>query len=246
MLFFSKSKWGAGWRNHLPKKFGFTSIKTLIDWSIDEGNRLFAGTRHANTWVFYHDALSQWWEKGEGGAQEYLASRGFADRQWRARGETNDKIDKNYRNKLMGDSPELMPLDSSLFGDLIEKVAMLVVSTGRMEGEDRYTMGTPDEAWRAMVEAWSLVPEERILEDIGRFKSALEAIVAAKGAYVKDCDLRNGHRKAMQEIVRGGALRGRRGAQAGEQAAAAAKVEAGIQAAVLTWEGISSKIGAST
>ena len=53
--------------DHLPKKFGFTSIKTLIDWSIDEGNRLFAGTRHANTWVFYHDALSQWWEKVEGG-----------------------------------------------------------------------------------------------------------------------------------------------------------------------------------
>ena len=46
--------------------------------------------------------------------------------------------------------------------------------------------------------------------------------------------------------VRGGVLRGRRGAQAGERAAAAAKVEAGIQAAVLTWEGISSKIGAST
>ena len=65
--------------DHLPKKFGFTSVKTLIDWSIDEGNRLFAGTRHANTWCFYHDALSQWWEKGVGGAQEYLASRGFAN-----------------------------------------------------------------------------------------------------------------------------------------------------------------------
>ena len=46
--------------DHLPKKFGFTSVKTLIDWSIDEGNRLFAGTRHANAWVFYHDALLQW------------------------------------------------------------------------------------------------------------------------------------------------------------------------------------------
>ena len=106
----------------LPKIFGFVSIKTLIDHAIDERNRLFAGTRHANTWCFYHDALSQWWEKGEGGAQEYLASRGFANRQWRARGATNDKIDKNYHNKLMGDSPELMPLDSSLFRDLIEKV----------------------------------------------------------------------------------------------------------------------------
>ena len=120
----------------MPKKFGFTSIKTLIDWAIDEGNRLFAGTPHANTWVIYHDALSQWWEKGEGGAQEYLASRGFEHRQWRARGATNDEIADNYKDKLMGDSPELMPLDSSLFGDLIEKVAWLVVSTSRMEGDE--------------------------------------------------------------------------------------------------------------
>ena len=199
----------------MPKKFGFTSIKTLIDWAIDEGNRLFAGTPHANTWVIYHDALSQWWEKDEGGAQAYLASRGFEHRQWRARGATNDEIADNYKDKLMGDSPELMPLDSSLFGDLIEKVAWLVVTTSHMEGDERYTMGTPDDAWRAMVEAWDLVPEERILEDIGRFKSALESIVAAKGAYVKDCDLRNGHCKAMQEVVRGGALWNRRGARAG-------------------------------
>ena len=87
----------------MPKKFGFTSIKTLIDWAIDEGNRLFAGTPHANTWVIYHDALSQWWEKDEGGAQAYLASRGFEHRQWRARGATNDKIADNYKDKLMGE-----------------------------------------------------------------------------------------------------------------------------------------------
>ena len=35
----------------------------------------------------------------------------------------------------MGDSPELMPLDSSLFSDLIEKVAWLVVSTAKLEKE---------------------------------------------------------------------------------------------------------------
>lgn len=230
---------------HLPAKFGFVSVKDLIDHAIDEGNRLFAGTRFATTWVIYHDALSQWWEKGEGGAQEYLASRGFAHRQWRARGATNDLVAPHYRNCLMGDSPELMPLDSSLFGDLIQKVAWLVVTTGHMEGDDRYTMGTPDEAWRAMVDAWDLVPEERIRQDIGRFPSALKTIIAAKGAYVKDCDLRDGHRRAMQAVVRGGALRNRRGVRAGERAAAEAKIEAGIQAALLSWEGISTKIGAS-
>ena len=39
------------------------------------------------------------------------------------RGATNDDVTSHYKNKLMGDSPELMPLDSSLFGDLVESVA---------------------------------------------------------------------------------------------------------------------------
>ena len=56
-----------------------TSIKELIDHVIDEGNRVFADTRYARTWVIYHDALPQWWETA---AQEHIASRGFADRQW--------------------------------------------------------------------------------------------------------------------------------------------------------------------
>ena len=229
----------------LPLKFGFVSVKELIDHAIEEGNRLFAGTRFQNTWCIYHDALKQWWEKGEGGAQEYLEKRGFKNRQWRARGGTNDLVADGYKDGLMGDSPELMPLDSSLFGDLIEKVALLVVSTAHMEGDEKYTMATPDEVWRTMVAAWELIPEERIREDIGRFRSAVNAIVAADGAYVEDRDLRDGHRKVMQDLVRGGALRSRRGVRGEERLVAAAKIEAGIQAALKGWEGISTRIGAS-
>ena len=134
----------------LPANFEMYSIKTLIDHVIDEGNRFFADTAHANNWMIYHDALPQWWEKD---AQEYIRSRGFAERQWKARGETNDNVAGHYRNKLMGDSPELMPLDSSLFGDLIEKVAWLVVATAKADENNRYSMATPDLAWKTMVAA---------------------------------------------------------------------------------------------
>ena len=44
-------------------------------------------------------------------------------RQWWERGTANDDIVPHYKNKLMGNSPELMPLDSNLFGDLIESDA---------------------------------------------------------------------------------------------------------------------------
>ena len=68
---------------------------------------IFTGTDLATLLVIYHDALPQWWEAG---AQAHLAARGFADRRY-------------YKEKFMGDSPELMPLDSLLFSDLIEAVA---------------------------------------------------------------------------------------------------------------------------
>ena len=64
-----QSRFGEDWMDHLPAKFNFVSVQVLIDHAIDEGNRLFADTRFATTWCFYHDALAQWWEKGEGGAQ---------------------------------------------------------------------------------------------------------------------------------------------------------------------------------
>ena len=72
-----------------------------------------------------------------------------------------------------------------------------------MEGNARYSMATPDEAWWAKVDAWDLVPEERIRQDIRRFRLAVNAIIAAKGVYVKDCHLQDYHRKVIQDLVRG-------------------------------------------
>ena len=110
----------------------------------------------------------------------------------------------------MGDSPELMPLDSSLFGDLIEKVTWLVVSATELEEEGKqFSMGTQDNAGKTMVAVWDLVPKKRIVEDVERFILTLEAIIKANGTYVSDKDLHNGHRKVMQRMVRGGAIQER-------------------------------------
>ena len=116
--------------------------------------------------MIYHDALPQWWEKG---AQEYIRERGFEHRQWRAEGNTNEHVATHYRDRLMGDSPELMPLDSSLFGDLIETVARLVVTSKKLGDDERFSMATPDLAWKTITSAWELVRPERIVDDIARF-----------------------------------------------------------------------------
>ena len=79
------------------------------------GNRIFKGSTHEDDWCIYHDRLAQWWEPD---AQNYLhEDNNFGHRQWRVVGETNGHISKYYQGSLMGDSPELMPLDSSLFND---------------------------------------------------------------------------------------------------------------------------------
>jgi hypothetical protein len=55
------------------------------------------------------------------------------------------RVLKYYLGKLMGDSPELMPLDSSLFNDLIESVAKHVCSTFQLDKDhpEKYSMATP-------------------------------------------------------------------------------------------------------
>ena len=131
----------------------------------------------------------------------------------------------------------MMPLDSSLFSDLIEKVAWLVVSTASLPEEERYTMRTPNPAWRTMVAAWSQVPEKRIVEDIDRFVAALHAIIAAKGAYVSDKDLRNGHRRLMQRLVRGGAR-----VEGGDEAIIAERLQKGLDEVKKSWAGMTATL----
>ena len=190
--------------NHLPAAFTDVCITDAMAWVTKEGNRLFADTPFKLTWKIYHDALPQWWEKG---AQEFMTEQGFADWQWRSNSATNLLVAKYYMNKLMGDSPELMPLDSSLFNDLIEGVTIHVVGTTTLPKGERYSMGLPDDAWRTMCEVWSRAPSsERIIEDIDRFKKAVEKIIAAEGCYVEEYDARHGHRKSMQKAVKGGGV----------------------------------------
>eukprot|EP01050_Picozoa_sp_SAG11_P031448 SAG11_NODE_9773_length_881_cov_1.734015_2_plen_171_part_01 len=150
--------------------------------------------------MIYHDALPQWWEAG---AQKHIEARGFADRQWRHDGTPNAALAKRCFGKLFGDSPEMMPLDSSLFNDLIEAIGLNVVASA-----GAHSMATPNQAWETMTAVWAKAPTEaRIIQDIDRVMKAIDAIIEKEGAYVEEWDARHGHRKATQQAVKGGALR---------------------------------------
>ena len=173
----------------------------------------------------------------EGGAGLYSVL-GLREPAMKGKRRKKSSIAAHYRDKLMGDSYDLMPLNSSLFGDLIKKVAWLVVPTTDLEEEGKqFSMGTPDNAWKKVVAAWDLVPKKRIVEDIERFIPALEAIVKVDGTYVSDKDLCNSHRKVMRRMVRGGAIQERDGKEV------EVIMEEGL-AFFASWEGMANKINA--
>ena len=77
----------------------------------------------------------------------------------------------------IGDSPELMPLELSLFSDLIEKVAYLMVVAGKLLEEEKFSMATQDKTWRTIVADWEQAPKGRIIADIERYEVVLESII---------------------------------------------------------------------
>jgi hypothetical protein len=127
-----KRRYGDSWEVELRKTMRSAKvvwINDLVAHTVSEGNRIYKGTTWEKPWVIYHDALSAWWDPG---AQALLRKLGMHKRQIRAWGPTAAAtlehacpitgdvtiLINKYRFKLMGDSPEFMPLDRHLFNDL--------------------------------------------------------------------------------------------------------------------------------
>ena len=172
-----------------------------MDHIISEGNRVYKDTGRENTWMIYHDHLKIWWEKE---SQEYLKSlkcpiegapsRTWYDRQIKICGENNEKVVKRYRNGLPGDSPELMPLDNHLFGDLQEGAAKNVALTYHLKDGDpdfhlKYSFATPRKVYTSLQRTIKAgcPSANRIAEDIHRiFTDTLGRILDAEGTYIED------------------------------------------------------------
>ena len=191
-----EARYGDDWRARVEEAIGkgqhaLMCVTKLMDHAIEQGNAAFAGTKFADSWLMYHDHLSAWWEAG---AQKYLAERGYADRQVRACGSTNEEISL-YRNSVVGSRPEMMPLDHHLFDDLEDAVTKNIILTSHLKAgppddpckHGRFDAGTPRALAATMVATWKHHPSsERIVEDIERWPMILEQIVAHKGCVVPD------------------------------------------------------------
>ena len=137
-------------------------------------------------------ALGQYWEPE---ALKYLESKGFpATRLLCAQGCTN--VGTRYAGKLVGNSPELMPLDSNLFSDLEYFIKQHCALTHDLAHDDprKFKLGTPKDVWSAMTRSWEMIPAPRVVQDIKRWETALGDIVEVRGAVVPDIDTCHGRR----------------------------------------------------
>ena len=186
-------KFGAGWRDKVDDHLKIVCVTRLIDHIIAVCDEAFRGTPYSDTYVIAHDALSQFTESG---AQKYLADKGFGPaRLLGPSGDTN--AGTRYAKRAVGDSPELMPLDSNLFSDYSGAMKMHRAATWDLPVDDplKFKFGTPAEVASTMRRVWEVCPtSERIVQDIKRFPTALDKIIAAEGAYVPELDKRTGRR----------------------------------------------------
>ena len=207
-----KAWYGPVWEEKIKKATAlakYVCVKDLVLHIDKESRRAFAGTRYENDYLFYHDALTQLTDSQ---CVEWMKSVGIYDRWLKPELGCNDVVrvlgedglmqdSTRFKGRFVGNSPELNPLDNSLFRDLRTSLNLHVAATWNMEKSDtlKFSLGTPKEITRAFLRIWDPTngvapPSKRILEDVKKILTSLEAIVEANGKIVPGLVNRNGHR----------------------------------------------------
>ena len=109
--------------------------------------------------------------------------------------------------------PEFMPLDCSLFSDLVRSLQVHARLTASLAVTDdrKFSMATPKTVSKAIRRLWCPInggvpSSERIVQDITRCAQVhVKQVIDNKGAIVPGIGSRNGHRKQPTGVKRGGA-----------------------------------------
>jgi hypothetical protein len=198
------------WEKRIKKSItlaAYMSIADMIEFMVVESQRVMKGTYHEDDWFFYHDALSLMTAKS---TIDWMREKDYLKR-WLLpvnHLSQNDKGLKNYLNRPIGNSPEMMPWDCSLNKDLKDAVMRHVCYTCNLPEDDerKFSLSTPKRgswAFRRILEHEDGAPSsERILQDIAKVFESMEKIREAKGALIAGIGDRKG-RRALQQHASG-------------------------------------------
>jgi hypothetical protein len=139
------SRYCASWELKIAESSAlskFASVKSLVLHIVEASKRVMKGTDFYKNWYWYHDALPQLTARC---TMEWLAATCLLDR-W-----VCPELDLNkgtvFAGRPVGNSPELMPWDTSLNKDLKDQLKMHVMFTFSLHPDDprKFTKSTPRE-----------------------------------------------------------------------------------------------------
>jgi hypothetical protein len=183
-------RYGAEWETEINKvaQSGLTKVKCvteLIKHIKKETKMAFKNTKHVENDYWRR------WVKPELGLNSVIQIIGE---------DGKSKVSRNYKERPVGDCPELMPHDSSLNWDVNTSLNMHCIFTSHLPNDDERKIAktTTSLIVTAMTKfcdpITGVVPKpHRIVQDCQRVLYCLEEIVAAGGAVVPGLVNRNGH-----------------------------------------------------
>ena len=192
----------------------YCSFKDLVRHIDHETAKAFKGTKFEETYLWYHDALSTMcdndclsWMEEEGILKRWIRPVLGCNDEISIVMENGDiKTNKIYAGRPVGDYPEAMPLDNSLFRDLRCSFDYHVTMTCMLPREDqrRFSKVTPKLICSAIKRLWDpvkgVVPKSRrIVQHILRLQESFMFVVEADGRVVPGVCDRNGHRRRSTE-----------------------------------------------
>jgi hypothetical protein len=204
------SLYGEEWEQKLKRSASlaaYISITDMIEFMVGESQRVMKGTHHEDDWYFYHDALSLMtatqtidWMREKDYLRRWLLPVNML---------SEDDADlKNFLNRPIGNSPEMMPWDCSLNKDIKDEVMRHVCYTCHLPEDDvrKFSLSTPKRgswAFRRILDHDDGSPtSERILQDIAKVFASMELIRLAKGALIAGIGDRKGRRALQQHASR--------------------------------------------
>ena len=113
----------------------------------------------------------------------------------RALGDVNAES-SYYKHRLVGNSPEFMPLDTNLFADLERIIITHRALTYEYQNNDpkKFCLGTKPQCASAMRRAFTMIPDHRIIRDCERWAEAYKVVYDNKGKVVRGWGRRTGRR----------------------------------------------------
>ena len=208
-----KSRYGDAWEEYIRediRRAGWVCITDLILHMCKCTAAAYAGTEFEDSWFFYHDALTQLTCKR---TREWMVQKDLMKRWLLPVGECN--VGTVYFGRPVGNTPEIMPWDTSLNHDVHSRVEFYsAICKWIPKGHPLYAKRFGKSSYKIMRDSYLRVLDpqtgvcpssHRIIQDITKcWGEHLDKICAKRGGAVPGLGNRAGKRRLEGVKKRGG------------------------------------------